>query len=379
VSEYQFYEFVAIDRPLTPEQQDELRSVSTRGQVTSSSFVNEYQWGNLRADPAEWMERYFDAHLYLANWGSRRVMLRLPRAALAPEAAASFCVSESARTWATRTHVVIDLRSENDGGDEEWWEEQGRLAAIAPARAELAAGDRRLLYLAWLLCVQDRELDDDEVEPPVPAGLAKLSGPLRALADFLRLDPDLLDAAAAASRPLAEKNPSDAALRRWVKVLPETDKDEALVRVLRGDAGLLRSELLRRFHGVAEEPHGGERRTVGDLLAAAENHWSVRQQEIREREAAERRRSAEVAAAAREQRLDTLARNPVRAWDQVDELIATKRPKDYDAAVTLLQDLQALAGREGEIFEFSEQMTRLRERHARKPSLIDRFDRIGLD
>ena len=83
--------------------------------------------------------------------------------------------------------------------------------------------------------------------------------------------------------------------------------------------------------------------------------------------------------AAREQRLDKLARNPVRTWNQVVELIATKRPKDYDAAVTLLLDLQALAVREGEIFEFAEQMTRLRERHARKPSLIDRFDRAGLD
>jgi hypothetical protein len=63
----------------------------------------------------------------------------------------------------------------------------------------------------------------------------------------------------------------------------------------------------------------------------------------------------------------------------VDELIATKRPKDYDAAVVLLSDLQALAAREGEIFEFAEQMARLRERHARKPSLIDRFDRARLD
>jgi hypothetical protein len=31
----------------------------------------------------------------------------------------------------------------------------------------------RLLYLAWLLCVQGRELDEDEEEPPVPSGLAR--------------------------------------------------------------------------------------------------------------------------------------------------------------------------------------------------------------
>ena len=379
VSEYQYYEFVALDQALTAKQQDELRAVSTRGRITSSGFVNDYQWGDLKADPAKWMERFFDAHLYLANWGTRRIMLRLPRALLDPETVERFCVGESAGSWATRTHVVLDLRSEDEDGDEEWWDEEGRLAAIVPARSELAGGDRRLLYLAWLLCVQNRELGDDEPEPPVPAGLAKLSGPLRALADFLRLDPDLQDAAAAASRPMTEAVPSAAVLRRWVKDLPVADKDEVLLRVLRGEVGLLRSELLRRFHGAAEEDPAGEARTAGDLLAAAEDRWAVRQQQLREREAAERRRREEAAAAAREQRLDSLARNPAQAWNQVDELIATKRPKDYDAAVVVLSDLQALAAREGEIFEFAEQMARLRERHARKPSLIDRFDRARLD
>ncbi|RSM56778.1 hypothetical protein DMB66_33010 [Actinoplanes sp. ATCC 53533] len=380
MSEYQYYEFVALDQALTAKQQGELRAVSTRGRISSSSFVNDYQWGDLKTDPAKWMERYFDAHLYLANWGTRRIMLRLPKATLAPETAARFCVGESAGSWTTRTHVVLDLRSEDEDGDEERWDEESRLSAIIPARAELAAGDQRLLYLAWLLCVQNRELADDEPEPPVPAGLSRLSGSLQALADFLRLDADLLGVAAAASRPLPEKEPSAAVLRRWVKRLPEADKDEVLLRVLRGDGGLLRSELLRRFHGATEEdPAAGTRRAAGDLLAAAEKRWAVRQQQIREREAAERRRREETAAAAREQRLDALARHLVQAWNQVDELIATKRPKDYDAAATLLLDLQALAVREGEIFEFAEQMARLRERHARKPSLIDRFDRVRLN
>ncbi|WIM97867.1 hypothetical protein ACTOB_001423 [Actinoplanes oblitus] len=379
MSEYQYYEFVALDQALTAEQQGELRAVSSRGRITSSGFVNDYQWGDLKADPAKWMERYFDAHLYLANWGTRRIMLRFPKAVLAPETVETFCAGESARCWTTRTHVILDLRSEDEDGDEEWWDEERRLAAIVPVRAELAGGDRRLLYLAWLLGVQNRELDDDEPELPVPSGLAKLSGPLRALAEFLRIDDDLLDAAAAASRPLTEVAPSVADLRRWVKDLPPADKDEGLLRVLRGEAGLLRSELLRRYHGTAQEDQTGERRTAGELLAAAENRWAVRQQRIRECEVAERKRREEAAAAAREQRLDELARNPVQGWSQVDELIATKRPKDYDAAVSLLRDLQALAVREGEIFEFAEQMARLRERHARKPSLIDRFDRARLD
>jgi hypothetical protein len=67
VSEYQYYEFSAVDRPLTTREQAVLRSLSTRADITATSFVNTYEWGNFKGDPDELMERYFDAHLYLAN------------------------------------------------------------------------------------------------------------------------------------------------------------------------------------------------------------------------------------------------------------------------------------------------------------------------
>ncbi len=85
------------------------------------------------------MERYFDAFLYLANWGTRRIALRLPVGVLDAKVAAQYCVGQSAHSWATSTHVILDLSSEDEDGDE-WWEEEGRLASIVPARAELAAG-----------------------------------------------------------------------------------------------------------------------------------------------------------------------------------------------------------------------------------------------
>ena len=81
MSEYQYYEFVALDRPLTAAEMAELRSISTRAQITPTRFFNEYQWGDLKADPAELLARYFDVHVYFANWGSRRLMFRLPKPA----------------------------------------------------------------------------------------------------------------------------------------------------------------------------------------------------------------------------------------------------------------------------------------------------------
>ena len=48
MSEYQYYEFQAIDRPLTAKEMGELRSYSTRARITPTSFVNEYSWGRLQ-------------------------------------------------------------------------------------------------------------------------------------------------------------------------------------------------------------------------------------------------------------------------------------------------------------------------------------------
>jgi hypothetical protein len=286
MSEYQYYEFVAIDRPLTAKQQSALRAVSTRGEISSSSFVNEYDWGDLKADPREWMEHFFDAHLYLANWGSHRVTLRLPRASLDPDTAARYCAGPAADSWATSTHVIVDLNSEDDDGDEHWLQPGGLLASIVPARAELAAGDMRPLYLAWLLVVQQEALDDDEVEPPVPAGLDELTGPQEALVEFLRVDLDLLAAAAAASKPLAE--PTDAELDLWVQGLPQADKNELLLRVLHGDGALLQAEMLRRIQGAEIDQPNASRRTVGELLAAARKVADRRQAAKRRRDSAAR-------------------------------------------------------------------------------------------
>ena len=84
MSEYQYYEFTAVDQPLTTREQAELRSLSTRADITATSFINTYEWGNFKGDPRKLMERYFDAHLYLNNWGTRELILRLPKRVLDP-------------------------------------------------------------------------------------------------------------------------------------------------------------------------------------------------------------------------------------------------------------------------------------------------------
>ena len=45
MSEHRYYEFQAIDRPLTDREMGELRSYSTRARITPTSFVNDYSCG----------------------------------------------------------------------------------------------------------------------------------------------------------------------------------------------------------------------------------------------------------------------------------------------------------------------------------------------
>ena len=46
MSEYQYYEFQAVDRPLDKADREALRAYSMRARITATSFTNHYDWGH---------------------------------------------------------------------------------------------------------------------------------------------------------------------------------------------------------------------------------------------------------------------------------------------------------------------------------------------
>jgi hypothetical protein len=374
MSEYQYYEFLALDRPLTPDQRAELRSISSRAEITATRFVNEYQWGDLKGDPLQMVKEYFDAFLYLANWGTRHVMFRLPRAVLDPETAGLYCGTDTASLIETGSHLILNLYVAPEEADDYWDEPGGQLAAMVQARSELAAGDLRLLYLAWLLALQSDEVDDEETEPPVPAGLGNLSAGLQAVVDFFEIDADLIAVAAASSPAVVEP----AGLAAWVAALPAEEKDELLTRTAAGEGAQVQALLLRRFRAANGSPPAAPGRTAAELWAAAADLKDARVKAMEQRRREDQARQAAAQAAARAKRLDQLATRTDAAWEKVAEWIETRRPSDYDLAVSLLRDLQALAEGDGHSDAFSQRFGELRTRHERKPTLQERFDRAGL-
>lgn len=205
MSESQYYEFTAIDAPLSLAVQRRLRRITSRATITATRLVNTYEWGNFKADAWELTARHFDLFIYHAGDGTRRLILRVPAKALPLTVATRYCArgstsrrrsrSSVATAAAVGRHTVIDLWREPDAS----WntdalgehDDLGLGTALAPLRNELLAGDLRALELAWALRQRAGEVDgpcparasDTDSRRPPPA-----TGSQRALAEFLGLD-----------------------------------------------------------------------------------------------------------------------------------------------------------------------------------------------
>jgi hypothetical protein len=215
MGEYQYYEFRAIDSPLSEEEIDELSKLSTRAEITATSFVNTYNYGNFRGDPRTLIELYFDAFVYVTNWGSHQLMFRIPRQFLDIETASVYSAEETLSVEANKGHVILEFTFDDEGGGGgEWVQGETWMPSLISLRDGLMRGDYRALYLGWLASIGWRDPEDvnDELEPPVPPGLTKLSAPLKALADFLQIEDELIDVAAAGSDGEPPAEPSRAEL-----------------------------------------------------------------------------------------------------------------------------------------------------------------------
>lgn len=126
-------------------------------------------------------------------------------------------------------HVCREGRfdAEDDG--------QGWLSSLIALRIDIANGDERVLYLAWLLGVQQGEIDDGATEPASPVGLGMPSPALESFADIVGLDGDLEaveGAAQTSSVPPAKE------MDRWIAALDEHEKVALPSRVALGETGV---------------------------------------------------------------------------------------------------------------------------------------------
>ncbi|MFO7860602.1 MAG: hypothetical protein R6U41_05195 [Desulfosalsimonas sp.] len=380
MSEYQYYEFLAMDRPLTKEEMDELRALSTRATITPFSFTNEYNWGDFKGEPEKLMKRYFDAHIYVANWMTAIFMVRLPVEALAQETAKAVAAPYLLDIKATKTHWIIIWSLEESENYDRFGMEDGRgwMARLAPVRDELLRGDLRSLYIGWLAAVAGEMMDDDEMEPLCVSGLGNLTAAQQALAEFLEVDPDLL-AGAGMGRPAAqEMEVSQREMDKWIDALPREEVNSILKQLLEGKGQQAERSIRNRFaswrRGLQTGDTGASRLTVGDLRQNAEKARQIRlekqKQDRKQREVKHREK--------RKAYLENLSSDFPKAWASVKEPVERGSGRGYDEACRILVDIAEAYDLFATKKQFQQELKKFMAGHLRRKALIQRLVKAGI-
>jgi len=382
MSEYQYYEFVAIDEPLTPKQMAELRARSSRASITPASFVNDYQWGDLKGDPVDWMWRYFDAHVYVANWCTCLLYLRVPKSAFDAEILRAFKTKTVFSVEQTKTHWLLEWGLDESDNYDRFAEEDGRgwMGRLAPLRDELLRGDMRPLYLGWLAGVSAGEVDEKAAEPQPPSGLSRLTAAQQSLVEFLEIDGDLLAAAGLSDRQGSKPDSeSDAELDVWIAALPVAEKTAMLKLLLSGNAQQAERKLKLRFLAWQRERQPvakpeTRRRTVAELRKLAASAAEARKRH----EAVQRKKTEAERRAKRETYLHTLAADFDQCWQAADKRAERGIASAYDAVMRVLADLSDAYALCATRADFDRKLVQFMARHGKRGALVRRLADAGL-
>ncbi|MEB3312792.1 MAG: hypothetical protein VKL98_01470 [Cyanobacteriota bacterium] len=373
MSEYQYYEFQSIDRPLTPEEQADVQRLSSRVKLSSTQAVFVYNYGDFRADPEQVLTQYFDMMFYITNWGTCQVLFRLPLTLVEPTWFQPYCVPDAIAIRLTPDYLILDITIQEEEGTGLWVEGEGWLPRLLPLRDDLLGGDLRLMYLSWLRVAQHLagvDLPADPLEPPVPPNLGQLSPALQTFIELVELDTDLVTAAAQAS---GQQQPeAEARLEEWLSALSEAEVQDFLLKLVRRephvDLQLInRLKELAQADGSAAFVAAAEQRPLSELVATAA---ILKQQRQQQEQAAAR--------AKRQRQLEILAPKAAQTWDRIHQLIALKQAKAYDEAVALLQDLRDLAELQGRLPQFRQQLQALKSNYSNRPALLQRLQSTKL-
>ena len=368
MSEYQRYEFMTSDRPLTRTQLDEVNGLSSHIEASSTHAVIEYHWSGFKHDPIKVLHNYFDGFLYWANWGSPRLALRFPHGILPADLIDGYDFDDFVTFTKHPDYDILDMHFGEMEAPDEWTEYD--LGSLISIRDELMEGDLRALYIAWLATMRmlgsydEEEEDEDVIAPPIPPAFGTLTAAQQALAELFQLPEELLVAVAKHSHTTQLSTDDD--FVSWVELLPEERRKNYLVRLACNEPGLSRllvKELRELGQGETRvTPPEGERITYATLLAESKA--------IKARLERERREQAQLAHL---RHLQEIHDHQEDYWCQANQAAARGSGTGYDEAVKLLVELREVADQFKEGQQFQEYFRAWVQPHMRRPALIKRL------
>ncbi len=367
MSEYQRYEFMTSDRPLTRVQLDAVNALSSHIEASSTHALIEYHWGDFKHNPIKVLHAFFDGFLYWANWGAPELALRFPHGILPADLIDSYDLDDFVTFTRHADYDILDIHFGEMEGPDEWVDyELGSLIAI---REELMDGDLRALYIVWLagqrmMGSYDEEEDYEVSVPPVPPAFGTLTAAQQALAELLQVPQELLVGAAHHSKAVVPSADDDVAAR--VKLLPPDRRDDYLIRLAHNEPGLSRL-LVRELRELNQDKASamfptGEHVPYATLLVESRAMKARWEREERERQQA-----------AHQHHLQDIYNHQDDYWHQVDQAVARGSGAGYNEAVRLLIELREAADQFQASQEFQEHFRDWVQPHLRRPALIKRL------
>jgi hypothetical protein len=336
MSEYQHIGFRAVEKPVSGEDLKYMRQQSSRAEITPWSFDNEYHFGDFRGDALTMLHRGYDIHLHYSNFGIRKLLIRLPHNLPDTPGAMPYFTEDGLQFLKDKQGpggILFIDPSHEPGDQEELWDVHDLLDRLVPLRAEILEGDLRPLYLAHLALMSDAEHAPGETtEGPVPAGLAKLTLPQKALAELFGHSDALIAAAAEGSSGRPVQEDPRALYAGWLHGLPQATKDAWLLEWLTDAQSSVRSDMLAEFRKsrpMADWPTRQRNRTVAELKAVAEH---IHTKAVRQ--------AAEKTAQQRVKRLADMMADPTPTLRETERLVKVRSRDSYIEIARLLKDLR---------------------------------------
>ncbi len=377
MSEYQFYEFKTVNRILTRAERDEIDTWSSRQKSTSTGAKYIYNYGSFKKNPEKCLLDYFDMMLHHTNYGCRQIMFKFPLKLVDLSALREYEYNfndegdyeHNITIRKQGEYIVINIEENLEEGYDDWVDCEDTLGSITTLWTDIVNGDYRCLYLIWVhfaqMAIEYEVLEDDVEEPPLPAGLKKITGALSEFAEFWRISPDLITAAGKASP--ANTTP-ELDFKKALPLLSDVEKSAFLLKFLQ-DEPQTKTFLIKRLETLSGAPpqYSTSKRTIQDILDS-ENEVIIQRVKA-EREAAEAKRRTE---------LQNMVKKEDEMWAKVYENLDRQIASSYDNAVKLLIDLKELAAFLGKNDAFKSKFNDIKAKYGRSAALTKRLIKAQL-
>jgi hypothetical protein len=147
MSDYQYYEFCQIGKPLSQEARREMASLSSRAHVGTHSASYVYNYGNFRGNPKELLLKYFDVFFYISKYGTVQLMFKYENHEVDVDKLKKFSIKYVISCEQHGHTVLLDvcLTNEEDFG---WTEGEGLLPDFLPLYDEIKTKNYQFLKIA---------------------------------------------------------------------------------------------------------------------------------------------------------------------------------------------------------------------------------------